>query len=94
MIPKFVSDAGYTAVGLGVLAAQQVQVRRREARDRLEAQAEDVRRRAESLVDQAKTAMTPVTAQLERLPRLPVPGPLGQALEDSRERLCQMLRAT
>jgi len=92
MVPKFVSDAGYTAVGLGVLAAQQVQVRRREARARLEAQAEDVRRRAESVVEQAKTAMTPVAAQLERLPRLPIPGPLGHALEGSRGRLCQMLR--
>ena len=93
MVPKFVSDAGYTAVGLGVLAAQQVQVRRRETRARVEAHAEDVRRRVESLVGQAKTAMTPVTAQLERLPRLPGPGPLGQALAGSRERLCQVLRA-
>jgi hypothetical protein len=29
MVPKAVQDAGYTAVGLGVLALQQVQTRRR-----------------------------------------------------------------
>ena len=29
MVPKAVQDAGYTAVGLGVLALQQVQVQRR-----------------------------------------------------------------
>ena len=29
MVPKAVADAGYTAVGLGVLALQQVQIQRR-----------------------------------------------------------------
>lgn len=29
MVPRAVQDAGYTAVGLGVLALQQVQIRRR-----------------------------------------------------------------
>ena len=29
MVPKAVQDAGYTAVGLGVLALQQVQIQRR-----------------------------------------------------------------
>lgn len=31
MVPKAVADAGYTAVGLGVLALQQVQTQRRVA---------------------------------------------------------------
>jgi hypothetical protein len=94
MVPKFVSDAGYTAVGLGVLAIQQVQIRRRETRARLEAQTADARRCVEALLDQAKGAMAPVTSQLERLPRLPVPGPLGHVLEDGRDRLFQVLRAS
>ena len=29
MVPRAVQDAGYTAVGLGVLALQQVQIQRR-----------------------------------------------------------------
>lgn len=29
MVPKAVQDAGYTAVGLGVLALQQIQIQRR-----------------------------------------------------------------
>lgn len=29
MVPRAVQDAGYTAVGLGVLALQQLQIRRR-----------------------------------------------------------------
>jgi len=94
MVPKFVSDAGYTAVGLGVLAAQQVQVHRRQTKARLEAHADDARRRVEAIVGQAKTTMTPVTAQLERLPHLPVPGPFGEVIEGGRDRLCQLLRAS
>jgi hypothetical protein len=35
MVPKAVQDAGYTAVGLGVLALQQVQTRRRDIAQRL-----------------------------------------------------------
>lgn len=30
MVPRAVQDVGYTAVGLGVLAIQQVQIRQRE----------------------------------------------------------------
>ena len=36
MVPKAVQDAGYTAVGLGVLALQQVQTRRRGLAETLE----------------------------------------------------------
>jgi hypothetical protein len=93
VVPKVVSDAGYTAVGLGVLAAQQVQVRRRETRARLEAQARDTRRRVESVLGVVKDRVQPVAGELvDRLPRLPLPAPLGQAVECGRARLRQVLR--
>lgn len=37
MVPRAVQDAGYTAVGLGVLALQQLQTRRRELSRALDA---------------------------------------------------------
>ncbi len=93
MVPKVVSDAGYTAVGLGVLAAQQVQVRRRETRARLEAEAREARRRVESILGEVKSRVQPVAGELvERLPELPLPGPLGQAVSSGRARLRRALR--
>ena len=79
MVPKVVQDAGYTAVGLGVMAAQQVQNRRRQARGQLG-----------SALDGIKAAARPVAAQLERLPRLP--GPVGSVVESGFERLNRTLR--
>ena len=73
MVPRAVQDAGYTAVGLGVLALQQVQTRRREISKKL------------------KSVAAPVTNQIERLPRLPVPG-VGQLVEQGKGRLVQALR--
>lgn len=35
MVPRVVQDAGYTAVGLGVLALQQVNMRRRDVARRV-----------------------------------------------------------
>ncbi len=93
MVPKVVSNAGYTAVGLGVLAAQQVQVRRRQTRARLEAQTQDTRRRVESIVGEVTNRVRPVAAELvDRLPQLPLPGPLGQAVNRGQARLRQLLR--
>ena len=93
MVPKVVSDAGYTAVGLGVLAAQQAQVRRRQTRARLEAQTRDARRRAQSILGEVTTRVRPVAAELvDRLPQPPLPGPLGQAVSRGRSRLRQLLR--
>lgn len=89
MVPKAVSDAGYTAVGLGVLAVQQVQTRRRETRARLEAQARQAREGVESVLGELKVKVQQA-AQLDRLPRLP--GPLGRAVDSGRERLQQALR--
>lgn len=90
MVPKAVSDAGYTAVGLGVLAVQQVQARRRETRAGLEAQARQARERVESVLGELKAKVEPMAAQLDRLPRLP--GPLGRAVDGGRERLQRALR--
>jgi hypothetical protein len=58
MVPRAVQDAGYTAVGLGVLALQQVQTRRR-----------DVARKVHEL----KAMAAPLTRRLEDVPRFPGP---------------------
>jgi chromosome segregation ATPase len=67
MVPKVVSDAGYTAVGLGVLAVQQVQTRRRETRSRISDQIQARRRGLESAVGQVKARIEPLQAKLEPL---------------------------
>ena len=67
MIPKIVTDAGYTAVGLGVLAVQQVQVRRRDTRSRLRGQIQAGKQNLESAVDQVKARIEPLSAKLEPL---------------------------
>ena len=59
MVPRAVQDAGYTAVGLGVLALQQVQQRRRV-----------IARQAQAVVNGVKAVVAPVTGRLcERLRR-------------------------
>jgi TolA-binding protein len=67
MIPKVVTDAGYTAVGLGVLAVQQVQTRRRETRSRVSNQIRASRQGLESAVGQVKARIEPLQAKLEPL---------------------------
>lgn len=47
MIPKPVQDAGYTAVGVGVLALQQFHMRRKAVKARLDSVVGDVRTVAE-----------------------------------------------
>lgn len=79
MMPKAVQDAGYTAVGLGVLALQHVQVQRR-----------TVARQASAVVDGVKARATPVTDRLEGLPRLAAP--VGRLVEGGKALLCQALR--
>jgi hypothetical protein len=54
MVPKAVQDAGYTAVGLGVLALQQVQVQRR-----------GIARRASAVADGVKATAAPVGRLVE-----------------------------
>ena len=67
MIPKVVSDAGYTVVGLGVLAVQQVQTRRRETRSRVSSQLAATRQSVESAVERVKTRIEPLQARIEPL---------------------------
>ena len=87
MVPKVVQDAGYTAVGLGVMAAQQVQTRRRKARAELSAKTRAAQAQLGTVLERVKTTAAPVA---DRLPRLP--GPVGSVVESGRERVRQALR--
>ena len=90
MVPRAVQDAGYTAVGLGVLALQQVQTRRRELSEKISAELGAAGRQAQAVVTEVKAKAAPVTSRLEGLPR--IPGPIGQVVEVGRTRLCEALR--
>jgi len=90
MVPRAVQDAGYTAVGLGVLALQQVQIRRRGIAQRVNSELSAAGRQAQAALTQAKATVAPVTSRLADLPRLP--GPVGQVVEVGKVRLCEALR--
>jgi len=90
MVPKAVQDAGYTAVGLGVLALQQVQTRRRLLARKVTTELGTATRHAQTVLAEARTRAAPVTSRLESLPRLP--GPLGQVIDEGRARLFDVLR--
>jgi hypothetical protein len=92
MVPKAVQDAGYTALGLGVLALQQVQTHRRDLARKLNIELGAAGRQAQAALAEVKTKAAPVTSRLEGLPRLP--GPVGQVIEGGRVRLCEALRPT
>lgn len=92
MVPRAVQDAGYTAVGLGVLALQQVQIRRRDLARRLNSELDAAGRQAQVVLGGVKTKAAPVTGILETLPRLP--GPVGQLIDGGRARLVEVLRPT
>jgi hypothetical protein len=81
MVPRVVENAGYTAVGLGVLALQEVQTRRREIAEKVNTELNAVKAKA-----------APVTSRLEDLPRLP--GPIGAVIEVGRARLAEALQPT
>ena len=53
MVPKAVQEAGYTAVGLGVLVLQQVQTQRRAVRRGASAALGEVRKRLEGLLSRS-----------------------------------------
>ncbi len=72
MVPKVVQDAGYTAVGLGVMAVQQVQTRRRAARAAAGRRLQCLQSQAGSVLNLAKQVGAPIVAQLGR-----VAGPFG-----------------
>ena len=90
MVPRAVQDAGYTAVGLGVLALQQVQTRRREVAKKVSTELGTAGRQAQAVLAGAKSLAAPVTTRLEALPRLPTP--VGAIVNAGRARLCQTLR--
>jgi hypothetical protein len=90
MVPRAVQDAGYTAVGLGVLALQQVQIRQREIAEKLSRELGAAARQAQSVVAQAKATAAPVTGVLDHLPR--IPGPVGALVDEGRARLVHVLR--
>lgn len=90
MVPKALQDAGYTAVGLGVLALQQVQIRRREISERVTTELGTAGRQAQAVVTRVKAMASPVTSRLEELPQLP--GPIGQLVDLGRAQLSKALR--
>ena len=92
MVPRAVQDAGYTAVGLGVLALQEVQTRRRDIAEKVNAELNTAGRHAQAVLAEVKAKAAPVTGRLDHLPRLP--GPIGTVVEVGRARLAQALRPT
>lgn len=90
MVPKAVQDAGYTAVGLGVLALQQVQTRRREISERVTTEISAAGRQAQAVLTEVKDKASPVASRLAGLPRLP--RPVAQVVDLGRARLLEVLR--
>lgn len=90
MVPRAVQEAGYTAVGLGVLALQQVQKRRRVIAQKVNTELGAAARQAQSVLAEAKAKAAPVTSRLEALPCLP--GPVGAVVEEGRVRLVRVLQ--
>jgi hypothetical protein len=85
-VRKAIEDAVYTAVGLAVLALQEVRVRRRESRQCAVARVREVQSRVDSLSRTVQGWVEPVAA------RLPVPSLLSQALETGRAQVDVVLR--
>ena len=90
MVPRVVQDAGYTAVGLGVLALQEVQTRRRDVAQKVSTELNAAGRQAQAALAEVKAKAAPVTGRLEDLPRLP--GRIGDVIEMGRTRLARALR--
>jgi hypothetical protein len=61
-IQQSVQDAGYIAVGVGVLGVQAAQGRRREAQTQLEGAARDVKSAVETAANQVRERVEPVIA--------------------------------
>jgi len=82
LVPKVVQDAGYTAVGLGVLALHHLQTRRRDLERKVKAGAAPVR----GLLDALPRPPGPIGAALEAgRVRLAEACGLGSALNRSSE---------
>lgn len=89
-VRKMLEDTAYITVGVGVIAFQQAQVRRREVQAKFEQQANDSRRKLESelrrladdLSEKAGAARTDVSGRVE-----PLVGDLRQRVEPIVEQL-------
>ena len=84
MVPKVVQDVGYTAVGLGVMAVQQVRTKRRMVRSAVARQVQCAGARVESVVGLAKQFGAPVVA--------PITAPILGLVDGGKQKLRQTLR--
>lgn len=89
MVPKAVQEAGYTAVGMGVLALRQVQTRRREISARVGTELSAAGRTATGVLSGVRTMTAPLAERLGDLSLPDLPGPLASALEGGRTRFRQ-----
>jgi hypothetical protein len=96
-VRKTLTDAGYIAVGLGVMSFQQAQTRRRELQHRLESaptciadRVKDARGRVEGLAGELTQRVEPIREQVEgRLGDLP--DRVTKAVEPVRTRVQTLL---
>jgi hypothetical protein len=88
-VRKAIEDFVYTAIGLGVLALQEVRVRRRETGQCAAARVQDIQEQVESLSRTVQGWTEPVTS---RLPRLPLPPLITRALDTGRSQVESLLR--
>ena len=86
---KAIEDFVYTAIGLGVLALQEIRVRRRETGECAAARVHEVQEQVESLTRTVQEWTDPVTS---RLPRIPVPSFIARALDTGRTQVESLLR--
>lgn len=82
MVPKVVQDAGYTAVGLGVMAVQQVQTKRRAIRSVLTSQLKNAGVQACAVAGLVRQLGTPIVA------------PVAGLVDGGKQKLRQTLRLT
>lgn len=98
-VRKTLTDAGYIAIGLGVMGFQQAQVRRRELQGRLENagscladRARDARGRVEELAEEFGQRVEPLKGQVEgRLGDLP--DRVNKAVETSTARVRDLVNS-
>jgi hypothetical protein len=101
-VRKTLTDAGYIAIGLGVMGFQQAQVRRRDLQERLETapgcisdRLRDARTRAEGLATELTQRVEPLTEQVQgRLADLhlsELPERVTKAVEPVRTRVQQLI---
>jgi hypothetical protein len=96
-VRKTLTDAGYIAIGLGVMGFQQAQVRRRELQERLESasgcvaeRVRDARGQVTGLASELGTKVEPLVEQVQdRLGDLPEQA--QKAVEHGRARVQQLV---